>query len=140
MRISDWSSDVCSSDLILFAQAVHMDAVDALHMLGEQLADRKAKAAAWGGGVVFGDLALAVHRIDAQPDVARPAPRAKLIEERAKARALSRRVEAQMVGHRRDLGQVAFLVAGAIGRDLTARFAAAALRFEKARRADAVEI
>src|SRR3546814_4486545 len=56
---------------ILFAQAVHMDAVDALHMLGEQLADRKAKAAAWGGGVVFGDLALAVHRIDAQPDVER---------------------------------------------------------------------
>src|SRR3546814_2298569 len=97
MRISDWSSDVCSSDLILFAQAVHMDAVDALHMLGEQLADRKAKAAAWGGGVVFGDLALAVHRIDAQPDVERPAPRAKLIEERAKARDLSRRVEDQMV-------------------------------------------
>src|SRR3546814_10030913 len=83
-----------------------MDAVDALHMLGEQLADRKAKAAAWGGGVVFGDLALAVHRIDAQPDVERPAPRAKLIEERTKARDLSRRVEDQMVGQRRDLGQV----------------------------------
>src|SRR3546814_8436554 len=75
MRSSDWSSDVCSSDL------------------------------AWGGGVVFGDLALAVHRIDAQPDVERPAPRAKLIEERTKARDLSRRVEDQMVGQRRDLGR-----------------------------------
>src|SRR3546814_3394918 len=89
MRSSDWSSDVCSSDL------------------------------AWGGGVVFGDLALAVHRIDAQPDVERPAPRAKLIEERTKARDLSRRVEDQMVGQRRDLGQVGFLVAGAIDRKST---------------------
>src|SRR3546814_16170763 len=112
MRISDWSSDVCSSDL----------------------------AAAWGGGVVFGDLALAVHRIDAQPDVERPAPRAKLIEERAKARDLSRRVEDQMVGQRRDLGQVGFLVAGAIGRDLTAIFAAAELGCVNARRDDDVEI
>src|SRR3546814_13859412 len=93
MRISDWSSDVCSSDL----------------------------AAVWGGGVVFGDLALAVHRIDAQPDVERPAPRAKLIEERAKARDLSRRVEDQRVGQRRDLGQVGFLVAGAIGRSVERR-------------------
>src|SRR3546814_19474064 len=108
-------------------------------MLGEELADRKAKAAAWGGGVVFGDLALAVHRIDAQPDVERPAPRAKLIEERAKARDLSRRVEDQMVGQRRDLGQVGFLVAGAIGRDLTALFAAAELGFVKAGRADRSE-
>src|SRR3546814_20212499 len=106
-----------------------MDAVDARHMLGEQLADRKAKAAARGGGVVFGDLALAVHRIDAQPDVERLAPRAKLIEERTKARDLSRRVEDQMVGQRRDHGQVGFLVAGAIGSDLTAIFAAAELGF-----------
>src|SRR3546814_1698015 len=45
-----------------------------------------------------------------------------------------------MVGQRRDLGQVGFLVAGAIGRDLTAIFAAAELGFVKARRADAVEI
>ena len=50
---------------ILFAQAVHMDAVDALHMLGEQLGDGEAEAAARRGRIVFRDLAFAVHRIDA---------------------------------------------------------------------------
>src|SRR3546814_8672760 len=125
MRISDWSSDVCSSDLeegaqhwvnrvpgalerreVLFAQAVHMDAVDAFHMLGQQLADREAEAAARGGGIIFGDLALAVHRIDAQPDVERRALRAQFVEQRTETRDLAGRIEDQMIRQRRDFGQI----------------------------------
>src|SRR3546814_20017749 len=84
---------------ILFAQAVHMDAVDALHMLGEQLADRKAKAAARVGGVVFCDLALALHRIDAQPDVELLAPRANPIEDPTKPPAFSRSLSVPIFVH-----------------------------------------
>src|SRR3546814_6422329 len=47
---------------ILLAQRVHVDAVDALQMFGENLRHWKAEAAARRGGIVFRDLALAVQR------------------------------------------------------------------------------
>src|SRR3546814_6787166 len=74
-----------------------MDAVDAFHRLGQQLADREAEAAARGGGIIFGDLALAVHRIDAQPDVERRALRAQFVEQRTETRDLAGRIEDQMI-------------------------------------------
>src|SRR5690606_24053416 len=83
---------------ILLAKAVHMEAIDPLHMLRQQLSDRKAKPAAGRCGVIFCDLSFAVHRVDAQADVEPLALRAKRIEERAEARDLAWRIEDQLIG------------------------------------------
>src|SRR3546814_4722378 len=109
-------------------------------MFGENLRHWKAEAAARRGGIVFRDLALAVQRVDAKADVETLALGAEPVEQRTKARDLARRVEDQMIGERRDLGQIGFLVARAIGCDLTPIFLAPQLRLVQARRADAVEI
>src|SRR3546814_15207416 len=55
MRISDWSSDVCSSDLRQTEAAIRLELLDALHQpdiaFADQLADRQAIAA-----IAHGDL------------------------------------------------------------------------------------
>src|SRR3546814_12717258 len=48
MRISDWSSDVCSSDLVLAAQGVNRSLQD---ITGRQLVDQLTAAGATGIGV-----------------------------------------------------------------------------------------
>src|SRR3546814_5436266 len=87
-------------------------------MFGENLRHWKAEAAARRGGIVFRDLALAVQRVDAKADVETLALGAEPVEQRTKARDLARRVEDQMIGERRDLGQIGSLVARALGCDL----------------------
>src|SRR3546814_5512513 len=68
---------------ILLAQRVHVDAVDALQMFGENLRHWKAEAAARRGGIVFRDLALAVQRVDAKADVETLALGAAPVEQRS---------------------------------------------------------
>src|SRR3546814_3198109 len=41
MRISDWSSDVCSSDLVLITQRSQVLALEAFEGLGIELLDKK---------------------------------------------------------------------------------------------------
>ena len=129
---------------ILFAKAVHMDAVDALQMFRKQLGDRKAEAAARRGGIIFGNLAFAVHWVDAEADVEGFARAAKLVEQRTEALELSGGIEDQMVRKTRNLRQILGLVAREIGRDLLVAFGAAIFlapqpRLEKPRRANTVE-
>src|SRR3546814_20796224 len=65
MRISDWSSDVCSSDLLHDVdQAAHADAADLL-VIGKREVDRRFQAAlqkAGGEGQRDGEEALHVRR------------------------------------------------------------------------------
>ncbi len=102
---------------VLLAQAVEMQAGDAIEMLGRQLVDGKAQAAVRSAGVVFCDLSLRMQGVDAQADVEAVPGRAGGVEDRAEALMLHRRVEDDVVGQHADFREVCRLVARAISGD-----------------------
>src|SRR3546814_20294244 len=92
MRISDWSSDVCSSDL--GAQAIHVDAVDdgALGEHGNEPRDTKL-------GCLFRDPidAAAFDRCEEKPEVGNGLAFAEVRDEAAADRSEERRVGKECV-------------------------------------------
>ena len=124
----------------LFAQGVDVQAVDAVQMLGRQLRHRKAQARTQLAGVVLGDLALRMFRVQSQADVERLALGAGGGDQVGEAGDLVRGVEDDRVRQPQDLGQVGGLVGGGIGGQVALVELPRQPRLPQARGADAVEI
>src|SRR3546814_18528722 len=66
MRISDWSSDVCSSDFVVVAVGQQLQGVEAVHHVAEVVADDE--------GIALAQVAVEMRAVGRQHHPAAPGP------------------------------------------------------------------
>ena len=97
---------------ILFAQRVHVQAIDQFHMLCRQLVDRKAQPRMRCARIITRHFTFGMQGVDPQANIETLPPRPRRFDDRAAPDNLLRRIEDDMIGQAQHFVEIVGLVSG----------------------------